>query len=1228
MRAEAGGYALSGAELRQAAEVAAEAWKTSGGSRAAFAGALKRRLHVADGGKKLLAALSLFCLLQGATPLAFGATSEVGAGYPVSIVNGDVIGNGEVQNINSGGAANNGAIEYGGVQNVYNGGRTSGMTINWGEQNVYSGGTAFSGTIEYGGVQNVYNGGRTSGMTINWGTQNVNSGGIAIGGAINGGEQYVYSGGAAINGAINGGQQHVDNGAMVSGMTINSGGWQYIDSGGSAYVTTLYSGTQSVRDGGLADHTVVSDGGRLLVGSGGMIRNVFVHSGGELAFNSGGVGFAMTGVNIVKDGGMLSGAITLSDADTSLTLENDPYGNILGASFTGKGKLIKSGSGTVTLDTSYNSATNDYTGGTEVRGGLLIGDIPVGGDLTVSAGASYDGRDKDRSIGFLSGGGTVINRSDQTLTVGSGNFSGVVQGFATSGGTSGGMSGGDFIKSGTGSLTLGGIVEQGAMSLNGGTLSIGPSGRVNLTGGFTADQGVTLQLSAAGSAVISAATATISADNTTLEVFGDPAAGTSTPLIQTTRGITGDFGTYLVNGAAPSVPPTPSPERFINPKRLELVKTSHDIVLNSIGESLVWDDSSNAHGYFYVNGEELVDKTLADNTLPGAGTFFNWDGKTLTKTGAGKLTLAAKNEYTGDTIIESGILALSGDGTISNSLVLHKDTRFDSGAKDVLLQRLDVRGPSTYMGNLNVVGGEMRFALASDTTHGSTLLTVTQSAAINQSKVLIGIPGESPMLREGDAVNLIRAATLSGDPANDTANTQDAANLAAYTSAVGRQGALRHYTFNLSTTPTTLLATVPVTTPTPEPTPTPSTPEPTPTPLTQEPTPTPQTPTPEPPAPPAPTPPALAPAPTPPTPEPTPTPPTPPTPEPPAPPTPEPPTPEPPAPLVNPGKAAGTNDPRGKALLEGHLAGMALVNQGADLVAGAGMRQALQAVWATGAHNESGLAGFGRLAGGRLRHHTGSRIDMNSFSLLTGLAYGAELRLGRFTGGVFFEYGTGSYDTYNGFSNGVAIDGDGNAWYIGGGILARMDFLKLGPGRFHLEASGRAGKAHNEFESSDLRDYNGRKAEYDISTPYYGLHVGTGYIWDLSEALSFDTYGKYFWTHLEGDSARLESGDPVRFKDINSQRLRLGGRIAYVVNEYCSPYLGAAWEHEFEAKARGSAYGDPLDAPSLKGDTGIGELGLSLRAPLTVPVFFDLGVQGYTGKREGVTGSLQLRIEF
>ena len=108
----------------------------------------------------------------------------------------------------------------------------------------------------------------------------------------------------------------------------------------------------------------------------------------------------------------------------------------------------------------------------------------------------------------------------------------------------------------------------------------------------------------------------------------------------------------------------------------------------------------------------------------------------------------------------------------------------------------------------------------------------------------------------------------------------------------------------------------------------------------------------------------------------------------------------------------------------------------------------------------------------------------------------------------------------------------------------------------------------------------------------------------------------------------LSTGERLRFNDINSNRLRFGGRFAYTVNEYLRPYIGAAWEHEFDGKARGTTNGYDIDAPKLKGDTGIGEIGLSLTPSADLPLTVDLGVQGYTGQREGVTGSLLIKWEF
>ena len=327
---------------------------------------------------------------------------------------------------------------------------------------------------------------------------------------------------------------------------------------------------------------------------------------------------------------------------------------------------------------------------------------------------------------------------------------------------------------------------------------------------------------------------------------------------------------------------------------------------------------------------------------------------------------------------------------------------------------------------------------------------------------------------------------------------------------------------------------------------------------------------------------------------------------------------------VSPGRATDQS----KALPEGFLGGLALNLQGADLVAGRGMDSAVRASSGTDDAERHGFAGFGALSGGSLRYNTGSHLDMNSLSLLTGLAWGIDLAPGRLTLGAFFEYGNGSYDTHNSFTNAASVDGDGNAYYLGGGILARMDFVNTGPGRFYAEASGRAGKTHNEYDSSDLRDAAGRKADYDSSSPYYGLHFGTGYVWNINDAATLDLYGKYFWTRQQGDSVGLSTGEHLSFDDINSSRLRFGGRFAYILNEHVAPYIGAAWEHEFDGKARAKTNGFDIDAPNLRGNTGIGELGLSLTPSTDLPLTVDLGVQGYTGKHEGVTGSLMVKWEF
>ncbi|GHV23362.1 membrane protein [Planctomycetales bacterium] len=287
----------------------------------------------------------------------------------------------------------------------------------------------------------------------------------------------------------------------------------------------------------------------------------------------------------------------------------------------------------------------------------------------------------------------------------------------------------------------------------------------------------------------------------------------------------------------------------------------------------------------------------------------------------------------------------------------------------------------------------------------------------------------------------------------------------------------------------------------------------------------------------------------------------------------------------------GVNEPA-KALSEGWLGGLALVTQGADLIAGRGVAEAVRAARGARENVSSGLglATFGAFSGGYSRYNTGSHVDMSSLSVLAGLSYGADLTPGHLTLGGFFEYGNGSYDTYNSFSTAASVHGVGDLYHLGGGVLGHFDFVDTGPGHLYTEASFRAGGVHNEYSSGDLRDSLGRKAGYDSTSAYYGLHVGTGYVLKVTDKASLYLSGKYFWTRQPGDSVTLTTGDPVKFDDADSHRLRLGGRFSYAANKYVAPYIGGTWEHEFDGKVKAATHGLAIDAPSLRGDTGIGEL--------------------------------------
>jgi len=319
-------------------------------------------------------------------------------------------------------------------------------------------------------------------------------------------------------------------------------------------------------------------------------------------------------------------------------------------------------------------------------------------------------------------------------------------------------------------------------------------------------------------------------------------------------------------------------------------------------------------------------------------------------------------------------------------------------------------------------------------------------------------------------------------------------------------------------------------------------------------------------------------------------------------------------------------NPQAESLNEGFLSGVGLLNRGADLIAGAGMRAAMNA--AKIPTGDYGLGIFGTVSGDESRYNTGSHVDVSGISLMTGVSKRVNARPGNLTLGAFLEYGDGSYDTYNSFSNADAVRGDGDVHHFGGGLLGRMDFNANGPGAFYMEGGLRAGTVRNDYRNGDLRDSLGRAAAYNSASAYYGAYAGLGYIRNLTDKAALDLYGNYFWTRQQGDTVRLSTGDPVTFDHVNSHRTRLGARLSYAVNESVSPYVGTAYEHEFGGKARATTNGYAIKAPSLQGGTGIGELGLTLKPAKDLPLSVDVGVQGYVGTRQGLSGTLHLRYEF
>ena len=320
-----------------------------------------------------------------------------------------------------------------------------------------------------------------------------------------------------------------------------------------------------------------------------------------------------------------------------------------------------------------------------------------------------------------------------------------------------------------------------------------------------------------------------------------------------------------------------------------------------------------------------------------------------------------------------------------------------------------------------------------------------------------------------------------------------------------------------------------------------------------------------------------------------------------------------------------------KAVMEGRLGGLGVLNLGADLATGEGMRQALGATEPGGtASGTTTVAPFAAASAGKQRLVTGSHVNVNSISGLAGVAARKNYDTMSVTGGGFFEFGYARNKTFNSTDSGD-VNGKGNAHYYGLGLLSRLNLTDTVLKNMYFEGSVRFGRIFNDWHTNDMVDrISGKRAEFDSSNNYYGIHMGLGYVLQAYDKLALDMYGKVLWSHLEGKKTKV-ADDQYKFADVDSWRSRIGTRADYTLNDKVELYAGAAWEHEFKGDAKAKIFHSNLTydvpSPSTRGNSAVLDFGVAFNT-LKPGLTLGFGVTGYLGKREGISGNLQAKYEF
>ena len=263
-----------------------------------------------------------------------------------------------------------------------------------------------------------------------------------------------------------------------------------------------------------------------------------------------------------------------------------------------------------------------------------------------------------------------------------------------------------------------------------------------------------------------------------------------------------------------------------------------------------------------------------------------------------------------------------------------------------------------------------------------------------------------------------------------------------------------------------------------------------------------------------------------------------------------------------------------------------------------------------------GVSSFAQMGGGSMRQETGSHVDTHTWNAILALGHQNKKERGTMEYGAFFEYGTGNYTTHA--DNGLR--GDGSARYTGGGLLAKYTMKN----DVYVEGSLRAGSVHDDARNV-LSDGFGNPYSYDTNAAYMGFHIGVGREIAVAGGNAVDVYGKYFYNRR--NSVDFNAGGHYDLDAVTSSVLRVGARYILKRNKW-NFYAGAAYEHEFDGKANGTADGVAIRGADTSGGSFRGEIGATVKPGENSPWNIDLNVSGFAGKKQGFTGGVSVALMF